>query len=152
MENLRLADRPEPQPGPGQVLLRMCAASLNYRDLLVPKRGYGALTGTLPLIPASDGVAEVIAVGDGVTRVRVGDKVCPIMIQSWIGGEPTAERLRQTLGSPLDGVMTELMLGDAEGVARVPPHLSDEEAAALPCAALTAWSAVVSHGGSGPAM
>lgn len=147
MENLRMAERPEPQAGPGQVLLRMRAASLNYRDLLVPKRGYGALTGTLPLIPISDGVGDVVAVGDGVTRVRVGDRVCPIMIQSWIGGEATAERVRQTLGGPLDGVMTELMVVDAEGVVRVPPHLTDAEAAALPCAALTAWSAVVTHGG-----
>lgn len=147
MDNLRMAERPEPQPGPGQIVLRMRAAALNFRDLLVPKRGYGALTGTLPLIPVSDGVGEVVAVGDGVNRVRVGDRVCPTMIQSWIGGEPTAERLRQTLGGPLDGVMTERMLVDAEGVALVPPHLTDEEAAALPCAALTAWSAVVAHGG-----
>ncbi|HOT83138.1 MAG TPA: NAD(P)-dependent alcohol dehydrogenase, partial [Candidatus Defluviicoccus seviourii] len=147
MENLRMAERSEPQAGPGQVLLRMRAASLNYRDLLVPKRGYGALTGTLPLIPISDGVGYVVAIGNGVTRVRVGDRVCPIMIQSWISGEATAERVRQTLGGPLDGVMTELMVVDAEGVVRVPPHLTDAEAAALPCAALTAWSAVVTHGG-----
>ncbi len=146
MDHLRLAERPEPSPGPGQVVLRMKAASLNFRDLLVPKRGYGALTGMLPLIPVSDGVGEVIALGDGVTRVMLGDRVCPIMIQGWIAGEPTAERVRRTLGGPLDGVMTELMLVDAEGVAKAPAHLSDEEAATLPCAALTAWSAVVTEG------
>ena len=146
MEHLRLAERPQPEPGPGQVLLRMRAASLNYRDLLVPKRGYGALTGTLPLIPVSDGVGEVVAVGDGVHRVVVGDRVCPIMIQGWIAGPPTAARLRGTLGGPLDGVMAEFMTVSAEGVVKAPEHLSDEEAATLPCAALTAWSAVVGEG------
>lgn len=80
MEHLRLAKRPDPEPGPNDVLLRMSAASLNYRDLLVPKRGYGALTGTLPLIPVSDGVGEVIAVGSSVNQFRVGDRVCPMMI------------------------------------------------------------------------
>lgn len=146
MDHLRLADRPEPEAGPGQVVLRMKAASLNYRDLLVPKRGYGALTGTLPLIPVSDGVGEVIAVGDGVMRVQVGDRVCPIFIQSWIAGEATADRVRWTLGGPLDGVMTDLMAVNAEGVVKIPSPLSDEEAATLPCAALTAWSAVVTEG------
>lgn len=146
MAHLQLAERPEPAAGPGQVLLQMKAASLNYRDLLVPKRGYGALTGTLPLIPVSDGVGVVVAVGDGVTRLRVGDRVCPTMIQGWIAGEATAERLRRTLGGPLDGVMAEFMAVDAEGVVKVPPHLSDEEAATLPCAALTAWSAIVTEG------
>ena len=81
MDHLRLADRPEPEAGPGQVVLKMKAASLNYRDLLVPKRGYGALTGTLPLIPVSDRVGEMVAVGDGVMRVHVGDRVCPIFIR-----------------------------------------------------------------------
>lgn len=147
MDNLRLADRPEPQAGPGQIILRMKAASLNFRDLLVPKRGYGKRTGTLPLIPISDGVGEVVAVGDGVTRTRAGERVCPIMIQGWIAGPATADRLGRTLGGPLDGVMTELMAVDAEGVVHVPAHLDDVEAAALPCAAVTAWSAVVTHGG-----
>lgn len=146
MDHLVSAERPDPQPGPGEVLLRMKAASLNYRDLLVPKRGYGALTGTLPLIPVSDGVGEVAAIGAGVTRVAVGDRVCPIMIQSWVGGEPTAQRLRATLGGPLDGVMAEYMVLSEQGVVKAPANLSDEEAASLPCAALTAWSAIVTQG------
>lgn len=78
----------------------MKAASLNFRDLLVPKRGYGKLTGTLPLIPISDGVGEVIAIGDGVSRVSVGDRVCPLTIQSWISGGASPDRLRGTLGGP----------------------------------------------------
>jgi NADPH:quinone reductase-like Zn-dependent oxidoreductase len=124
----------------------MKAASLNYRDLVVPQRGYGKLTGTLPLIPISDGVGEVIAIGEGVGRVAVGDRVCPLMIQSWISGPPTMERLTSTLGGPLDGVMTEYMVLSEQGVVKTSEHLSDEEAAALPCAALTAWSAVVTDG------
>ena len=146
MDHLRLAERPQPEPGPGEVLLHMRAAALNYRDLLVPKRGYGALTGTLPLIPVSDGVGEVVAVGNGVDRVAVGDRVCPMMIQGWVGGPPTAARVRGTLGGPLDGVMAEYMVVSADGVAQAPEHLTDEEAATLPCAALTAWSAVVGEG------
>jgi NADPH:quinone reductase-like Zn-dependent oxidoreductase len=146
IDNLTLTERPKPEPVPGQVLLKMKAASLNYRDLVVPQRGYGKLTGTLPLIPISDGVGEVIAIGEGVGRVAVGDRVCPLMIQSWISGPPTMERLISTLGGPLDGVMTEYMVLSEQGVVKTSEHLSDEEAAALPCAALTAWSAVVTDG------
>ena len=146
IDNLTLTERPKPEPGPGQVLLRMKAASLNYRDLLVPQRGYGALTGTLPLIPISDGAGEVIAIGEGVRRVAVGDRVCPLMIQSWISGPPTMERLSATLGGPLDGVMAECMVLNEQGLVKTPEHLSNEEAATLPCAALTAWSAIVTDG------
>ncbi len=147
MDNLTIAERPKPEPGSGQMLLQMRAASLNYRDLLVPQRGYGRQTGTLPLIPVSDGVGKVVAVGGGVKRVDVGDRVCPLMIQSWISGPPTKERLASTLGGPLDGVMSEYLLMDEQHVVKAPEHLSNEEAATLPCAALTAWSAVVTDGG-----
>ena len=146
IDHLTLTDRPKPEAGPGQVLLQMKAASLNYRDLLVPQRGYGALTGTLPLIPISDGVGEVIEIGEGVRRVVVGDRVCPVMIQTWISGPPSMERIISTLGGPLNGVMAEYMVVSEQGVAKVPQHLTDEEAATLPCAALTAWSALVSEG------
>ena len=146
IDNLTLTERTKPEPGPGQVLLKMKAASLNFRDLLVPKRGYGKLTGTLPLIPISDGVGEVVAIGQGVTRVVVGDRVCPLMFQNWISGPPTNERLGSTLGGPLDGVMAEYMVINEQGVVKTPEHLSNEEAATLPCAALTAWSAIVTDG------
>jgi NADPH:quinone reductase-like Zn-dependent oxidoreductase len=149
-DHLHVGTRPDPRPGPGQVLLRMKAASLNYRDLVVPSRGYGAFTGNLPLIPLSDGVGEVIEVGDGVTRVKAGDRVCPCFHQSWIGGPPDLERLTHTLGGPIDGTMAELMCLSAEGVVKVPAHLTDEQAATLPCAALTAWSALVTYDELGP--
>lgn len=149
-DHLQLGTRPEPSPGPGQVLLRMKAASLNFRDLVVPNRGYGAYTGNLPLIPISDGVGEVVEVGAGVTRVKVGDRVCPCFNQAWIGGEPDLERLTRTLGGPIDGTMAELMCLPAEGVVRVPAYLTDEQAATLPCAALTAWSAIFTYDRLGP--
>jgi len=145
MDHLQLAARTDPRPGPGQVLIRMKASSLNYRDLVVPNRGYGSFTGTLPLIPISDGVGEVVEVGSGVTRVKVGDRVCPCFHQGWTAGEPNLERLTQTLGGPIDGTMADLMCLSETGVAKAPAHLSDEEAATLPCAALTAWSALVTY-------
>lgn len=149
-DNLKPATRPDPKPGPGQVRLRMRAASLNYRDLVVPLRGYGSFTGTLPLIPVSDGVGEVVEVGAGVTRAKPGDRVCPIFSQGWITGEPTLERMTQTLGGPVDGVMAEYMVLPEAGIVQVPPHLTDVQAATLPCAALTAWSALVTHDRLGP--
>ena len=150
LQNLRLSTRPEPKAGPGQVVVKMKASSLNYRDLVVPERGYGSFTGTLPLIPLSDGVGEVVEIGPGVTRVKAGDRVCPCFHQSWIGGAPDLERLTRTLGGPVDGTMAELMCLPAEGVVKVPAHLTDEQAATLPCAALTAWSALVTYDDLGP--
>jgi len=149
-DNLKLSTRPDPKPGPGQVLLRVKASSLNYRDLLVPERGYGSFTGTLPLVPISDGVCEVIETGPGVTRVKIGDRVCPCFQQGWIAGPPDLERLTRTLGGPVDGTMAELMCLPDYGVVKVPGHLSDLEAATLPCAAVTAWSALVTHEALGP--
>lgn len=149
-DHLQLATRPQPTPGPGQVLLKMKAASLNYRDLVVPMRGYGSFTGELPLIPVSDGVGEVVEVGSGVTRVKVGDRVCPCFNQGWIAGEPDLERMTQTLGGPLDGTMADYMCLSEQGVVKAPEHLTDEEAATLPCAALTAWSAIVTYERLGP--
>lgn len=146
IDNLRLSERPEPEAGPGQVVVEMRMASLNSRDLIVPERGYGRATGELPLIPVSDGVGEVVATGEGVTRVSVGDRVCPTYFQNWIAGEPSPARFASALGGPLDGVMADRVCLSQEGVSRVPDYLSDAEAATLPCAALTAWSAVVTHG------
>ena len=98
------------------------------------------------MIPVSDAVGEVIEVGDGVTRVRVGDRVCPTYFQNWAGGNATPERLASALGGPLDGVMADRVCLSEDGVVRLPDYLTDAEAATLPCAALTAWSAVVTHG------
>jgi NADPH:quinone reductase-like Zn-dependent oxidoreductase len=145
MDHLQLATRPDPRPGPGQVLMRMKAASLNYRDLLVPGRGYGSFTGNLPLIPLSDGVGEVIEVGAGVTRVKIGDRACPCFQQGWIAGEPDLERMTRTMGGPVDGTMADLVCLPEGGVVKVPGYLNDLEAATLPCAAVTAWSALVTY-------
>lgn len=146
MDNLKIAACDQPEPGPGEVLLRMKAASINYRDLVVPLRGYGSFTGTLPLVPISDGVGEVMEIGAGVTRVARGDRSCPMFMQKWIAGEPDLTRIAATLGGPMDGVMQEYMVVNEEGLAKAPEYLTDVEAATLPCAALTAWSALVTEG------
>ena len=146
MDHLRIVECDQPKPGPGEVLLQIKAASINYRDLVVPLRGYGSFTGTLPLVPISDGVGEVVEIGSGVTRVASGDRVCPMFMQKWIAGEPDLTKITSTLGGPLDGVMQEYVVVNEEGLAMAPEHLTDEEAATLPCAALTAWSALVTEG------
>jgi NADPH:quinone reductase-like Zn-dependent oxidoreductase len=146
LESLALVERPDPRPGPGQALVRLRAAALNFRDLLTVEGKYNPKQ-KLPLIPCSDGAGEVVATGDGVTRVQPGDRVCTVFAQKWLAGRPTRERLRSTLGGPLDGTLAELAVFDQEGLVRTPDHLSDEEAATLPCAAVTAWSALVTEGG-----
>jgi len=149
-DHLTLTERDEPRPGRGEVLIAMRRASLNARDLIVPERGYGRATGELPLIPVSDGVGEVIDIGDGVTRVAVGDRVCPTYFQNWTSGAPSPARFASSLGGPLDGVMAERVCLTEDGVVKLPDYLSDDEAATLPCAALTAWSAVATLGKTRP--
>jgi NADPH:quinone reductase-like Zn-dependent oxidoreductase len=146
LDHLRLEDHPEPEPGPGEVMLRMRAASLNYRDLLTVQGLYNPKQ-PLPLVPCSDGVGEVMAVGEGVERFGEGDRVATLFSQGWLKGEPTAAELRKTLGGPIDGTLTERMVLPSEGVIAVPEHLTDVEVACLPCAGLTAWSALVELGG-----
>ena len=142
LENLKLSEVPDaPKPGPGQLRLRMKAASLNYRDLLTVLGAYNPKQG-LPLVPCSDGLGVVESVGDGVSGFEQGDRVCPIFAQAWQDGTPTRDQLRSTLGGPRDGVLSELMTLPAASVVRAPSHLSDEQAATLPCAAVTAWSAL----------
>ncbi|HMJ14508.1 MAG TPA: NAD(P)-dependent alcohol dehydrogenase, partial [Polyangiaceae bacterium] len=100
----------------------------------------------LPLVIGSDGVGEIVEIGPGVQRVSMGQRVCPNFMQTWQSGEPTRERLRSSLGGPIDGTLAEYMLVDADSLVHVPEYLSDEEAACLPCAGLTAWSALVTYG------
>jgi NADPH:quinone reductase-like Zn-dependent oxidoreductase len=145
LEHLHLAERPEPEPGPGQVWVRVSAVSLNYRDLMMVRGEYNARQ-PLPLVPVSDGVGVVEALGPGVQGVAVGDRVAGLFSQRWWSGPPTAEALRSTLGGPRDGMLAEQVVLEAQGVAPVPEHLDDLEAATLPCAALTAWSALVTLG------
>jgi NADPH:quinone reductase-like Zn-dependent oxidoreductase len=146
-DKIRMAERPRPQPGRGEVLVRMEAASVNYRDVVVTRRGYGRRSGQLPLVPLSDGAGRVVEAGPDVTRVAVGDLVCPIFNQRWIVGPLKEEYWPGTLGGPHDGVMQEFMLLGEEGLVRAPRHLTALEAATLPCAAVTAWNSVVVQGG-----
>jgi len=145
LEHLRQVERADPEPGPGRVVIRVGAASLNYRDLLMVRGRYDPKQ-SLPLVPTSDGVGTITQVGPGVTRVRPGDRVAAHFCQQWLDGDPDWDTLSTTLGGPRDGMLAELAVVDAEGVVPVPDHLSDEEAATLPCAALTAWSALVTLG------
>lgn len=142
LDEIRVVEEDVPVAGSGQILVKVKAATLNYRDLAV-------LTGTyiqglaLPFVPASDACGEVVAVGDGVTRFQVGDRVTPIYTQGWHDGRPTPEqRARRTIGAPLGGVLQDYLVVPAEDAVRAPANLTDAEAACLPIAALTAWSAL----------
>ena len=145
LDKLRHVDRPEPTPGLGQVAARMRAFSLNYRDLMVIRGTYNPRL-RLPFTPLSDGVGEVIAVGPGVTRVKVGQRVAGCFMQGWIDGEVNEVKGKTALGGAIAGVASEVAVFDADGVTLIPDHLSDEEAATLPCAAVTAWHALVVEG------
>ncbi|MCP3061423.1 NAD(P)-dependent alcohol dehydrogenase [Myxococcus sp. K38C18041901] len=145
LEKLVSCERPDPTPGPFQVRVRVKATSLNYRDLMMVEGRYNPRQ-KLPLVPNSDGAGVVDAVGPGVTRVKVGDRVIGLFAQAWSAGEPTRLVQQSTLGGPLDGALADTMVLREDGVVPTPDHLSDEEAATLPCAALTAWSALVTHG------
>lgn len=138
-------ERPEPKPGPGQALVRIRAVSLNYRDLLIARRTYRAPTHE-HLIPVSDGAGEVVAVGAGVTRVKPGDRVAPTFFQTWTSGEQTPEKVANALGGSVDGVLAEYVVVDAEGLVHLPAGYSFEDGATLPCAAVTAWNALVPQG------
>jgi NADPH:quinone reductase-like Zn-dependent oxidoreductase len=145
IDNLQLTDRPEPTPGPGQVVVAVRAVSLNYRDLLIVRGQYNPRM-VLPRIPCSDAAGEVVAVGPGVGRVAVGDLVCGTFMQKWVAGRLTDTAARSALGGDIDGVLVERVLLAEEGVVKYPAHLTAEEASTLPCAALTAWHALAVGG------
>ena len=145
IDNLILSERPMPSPDYGQVVVKVRAVSLNYRDLLVVKGFYNPKL-PLPLIPFSDGAGDVVAVGEGVSRASVGDRVAGIYMQSWLAGELTEAKAKSALGGEIDGMLAEYIVLPEDGVVQVPPYLSYEEAATLPCAAVTAWHAVIEYG------
>lgn len=142
IDTLTPHETPEPKPGRGQILVRMHAASLNYRDLNVAAGR--AARGSLPpnLIPLSDGAGEVVALGPDVSRARVGDRVAGLFMQSWLGGEMEPYHADSSRGGAIDGVLAEYVVFDQDGVVRLPRHLSFEEGATLPCAGVTAWNAL----------
>ncbi len=142
LDSLARTERPDPRPGSGQVLIRMRAWSLNFRDLSVARGAYGAPPAQ-GLVPLSDGVGEIVEVGAGVTRVKPGERVAGIFMQGFIAGGITAQALATALGGAIDGVLSEYVVLSEEGVVQVPAHLTDEEAATLPCAAVTAWNGLV---------
>lgn len=145
IDALRRVERPELTPGPHQVLIRVRAASLNYRDLELVEGRYQGQPDQ-PFIALSDGAGEVVAVGASVSRFAVGDRVIGCFWQGWQAGPLGACSTAIPLGGPLDGMLAEQVLLDESGVVACPAHLSWEEAATLPCAALTAWQALVGEG------
>jgi NADPH:quinone reductase-like Zn-dependent oxidoreductase len=145
IDAIQRVERPRPEPGPGQALVRVHATSLNYRDLMVVKGLYNPKM-RLPRTPLSDAAGEVEATGAGVTRVRVGDRVAGIFMQGWLEGPLTELKAKSALGGALDGVLAEYVVLDEQGLVHIPPHLSYEEASTLPCAAVTAWNALMGVG------
>ncbi len=149
IENLKSTERETPKPGQGEVLVKIKACSLNYRDYLMIVGKYNPRQ-KLPLIPLSDGAGDIIEIGSGVKKVKVGDRVCGVFSQSWQDGEPEIENIRDALGGPLDGMISEYRVFPESGVIPFPEHLSYAEASTLPCAGLTAYNAVVTFGNLKP--
>jgi NADPH:quinone reductase-like Zn-dependent oxidoreductase len=141
VDSLEFVERPIPEPGPGEVLVKVRAISFNYRDLMMVKGLYNPKL-KLPRIPCSDGAGEVIAVGEDVTAWKPGDRVAGIFMQNWLDGALTAAKAKGALGGDIDGMLAEYVVLKETGLVRVPEHLSFEEAATLPCAAVTAWNAL----------
>ena len=147
IKNLVVVDRAEPQPGANEVVVKFHAFSLNFRDLRFVTGTYNPKA-RLPAVPLSDGAGEVVAAGSAAKKWKVGDRVCPIFMQSWVDGPLSTEKRRTALGAgELDGVLREYGAFDESGLVEIPSHLSFEEAATLPCAAVTAWNALVVSGG-----
>src|SRR5215204_558535 len=147
IDNLRIVDRPVPEPGHCEVQVRFHAASLNYRDIMVVSGTYNPRM-KVPAVPLSDGAGEITAVGENVANWKVGDRVMPIFAQRWFDGSSSEEKRRTSLGAGAqwDGVLRECGTFSQESLVRIPEHLSFEEAATLPCAALTAWNALTVSG------
>jgi NADPH:quinone reductase-like Zn-dependent oxidoreductase len=150
IENLHIVQRDMPRPASGQVLVRLHAASINYRDSMVIRGTYNPRM-KLPAVPLSDAAGEIVETGKGVTKWAAGDRVCSTVVAGWVDGGPSAEKSRTAIGAgSYDGVLSEYRVFDQEALVRAPGHLSFEEAATLPCAALTAWHALKFSGAVQP--
>jgi NADPH:quinone reductase-like Zn-dependent oxidoreductase len=145
IEAWQLVDLPEPTPGPGEVLIKVRATSLNYRDLMVSKGSYGKSLKP-NCIPLSDGAGEITALGVGVSRWKIGDRVAGNFFQSWKAGPIQAQDHKTALGGATDGMLAQQVVLNESAIVRVPSHLSYEEAATLPCAGVTAWNALMETG------
>lgn len=141
LDAIQVVETPDPTPGPGQVLVRMKAVSLNYRDLLMVNGMYGrgAASTADVITPFSDGCGVIEAVGAGVTKFKPGDRVATLFFQNWNSGPPNLEKLMSALGFPIPGAGAELQVFGQDGVSKVPEFLTDQQVATLPCAGLTAW-------------
>jgi len=142
-EHLRCVEAPIPEPGPGQILVRVDAASLNYRDLMLTDDTYG-WTPPLPFVPASDLAGTVQAIGAGVTRWRGGERVISTFVAGWLEGTAPAEAM--SLGGPGPGALASHVLLDAQWAVAAPSTLTAAQASTLPCAALTAWFSLINEG------
>jgi NADPH:quinone reductase-like Zn-dependent oxidoreductase len=140
---LAVTEAPDPTPGPYEALIRMHSTSLNYRDLLTVQTAGAHQPG---LVPNSCGAGTVIATGAGVTRVAEGDRVAPMFFQKWFAGPPTEAGLASALGGSIDGCLRDLMVLHEDGITKIPDYMTFEEAATLPCAALTAWRGLMEEG------
>ncbi len=141
LDHLEFVEKPTPTPGAGEVLVGVRAISLNFRDLLAIRGQYNPKM-RLPRVPCSDGAGEVVAVGEGVSAWKPGDRVAGIFMQNWLDGPLTAIRSRGALGGDVDGMLTAYTVLRETGLVSVPEHLSFQEAATLPCAGVTAWNAL----------
>ena len=142
INKLSLDEVPSLEPGAGHVVIDVHAVSLNYRDLMTVKGLYNPKLQP-NRIPCSDGAGTISAIGKGVTRLAVGDRVAGSFFQHWLDGDPASEKFRGALGGDIDGTLAQQIVLDESGVVRIPSYLSFEEAATLPCAGVTAWNAVV---------
>jgi len=149
VDALALNERPSPEPGQGQILVGIRASSVNYRDLSTIENPV-ARGIAYPLIPNSDGAGEVLAVGDGVTRFKVGDRVAGCFFQDWSDGAITAVAMASAMGGAIDGVLAEQVVLSEAGAVHIPQHMSYEEGTTLPCAGLTAWNCLIEQGGLKP--
>ncbi|HSO34636.1 MAG TPA: NAD(P)-dependent alcohol dehydrogenase [Labilithrix sp.] len=148
LDDLATERRPVPFVGPGDVLLHMRAASLNYRDLAIARGEYGAYSA--PLVPLSDGAGHIVAVGSAVRDLAVGELACPAYVPDWSGGAVDERVARRRLGGPDDGVLAEYVLVDQRALVRAPSHLDATEAATLPIAGVSAWQALFADGKVSP--
>ena len=145
IESLKLSERPTPRPGPGEVLMRVRAVSLNYRDLAIAKGGLARMM-KMPLVPVSDGAGEIVETGPGCLRLKKGDRAAAIFTQGWLSGRPYAGMYSTSLGGGIDGMLAEYVVLREDGFVRIPDYMTFEDAAALPCAAVTSWNALVAEG------